>query len=184
MTLTLEERSRRVAIVCCAIVRNVGYYRTGHRIAKRRGHFDRANKNANFWRTVDANFMDIATLDWCTIFADERGKHSWKKVVREEMQDEFYNQLLSVLRTNNDQYQEYIGYCRAYRDKFLAHLDDDRVAHTPKLIGMAKSAAHLCEYLRSKNPEWFADLPLTMKGYYRHSCNEVRRIYSQFDASN
>jgi len=71
-TLSIAERTRRVAIVCCAFTRNVAYYRTGHDVARGLG---------NFWRTTDGNFLDMAVLEWCKLFADPRGKHYWKKVI-------------------------------------------------------------------------------------------------------
>jgi hypothetical protein len=43
---------------------------------------------ASFWRQVNGNFFDMAVLDWCKLFGDQKqtplkrvGEHHWRRVV-------------------------------------------------------------------------------------------------------
>ena len=56
-----------------------------------------------------------------------------------------------------------------YRDKFIAHLDNEPIAHIPTFDIALKNAVYLYQAIRSSNPGWFHDLPANMGDYYQ-SC--------------
>ena len=76
MALTRRQRLRRVGILCCHTLRNLAYYRAWFDAGKPRA-------DENFWVSANGNFADITVLEWCKLFADERGKHHWAKVIKE-----------------------------------------------------------------------------------------------------
>ncbi|MCD4674473.1 MAG: hypothetical protein K8S18_00550 [Desulfobacula sp.] len=65
---------RMVATLCLYCLRHIAYYRAGW------GRGSLILKT-QFWVGVNGNFIDICVLEWCKIFGDLRGKHSWKKAI-------------------------------------------------------------------------------------------------------
>jgi hypothetical protein len=121
--MTRKDRLRRVALLCAHFTRNLAYYRAAqHRITR---------SSPEFWRTVYSNFLDIAVLEWCKLFADRSGKHTWEKVLTDPAS--FKADLLRILAISGDELAAYIEKMRNYRDKFLAHLDDLPVMDIPFL---------------------------------------------------
>jgi len=85
--VTRRDRLRRVVLLCVHFSRNLAYYRAGH---------DRlTNASPSFWITIDGNFLDMAVMEWCKLFGDQKGRHSWVKVVTDPSR--FEAELLSNL---------------------------------------------------------------------------------------
>lgn len=121
--ITRQERLQRVCIIATNFARNMAYYRAtrlnGNRILPRQ----------NFWVNLEGNCIDIAVLEWCKMFADNGGRHSWRVIVRDAPQ--FQIGLLESLEDDADQFEQVIQGVRNYRDRFVAHLDNDRVMNIP-----------------------------------------------------
>jgi hypothetical protein len=75
MPMTKRERFRRVVLLCAHFTRNLAYCRAAQ------GRITGASPE--FWRTFSNNCLDIAVLEWCKLFSDRNGKHSWSKVLAE-----------------------------------------------------------------------------------------------------
>ena len=170
--MTKEERIRRVAILCCHCLRNLAFYRAGLKQGESR-------IKRQFWVNANGNFLDIAVLEWCKIFADRNGKHHWKRVIAD--QASFSNGLLSYVRMTKGEFENYAEPIRRYRDKFVAHLDEDKVANIPRLRTALRSAAYLYDHLRS-DPIAKQALPDAQHSasefyaiMYRHAFQEYRR---------
>jgi hypothetical protein len=99
----------------------------------------------DFWTTVNGNFMDICVLEWCKLFADQRGKHSWGKVVSDPIG--FRQGLLRELAMSEREFLAYAGEVREYRDKFVAHLDSEEVMQPPVLDVVKKSVSYLYDFI-------------------------------------
>lgn len=84
--LTPSERMRRVAILCHHFVRNYAYYKIIPEAM-----------DSEFWRTVRGNFLDIAVLEWCNLFADKNDPHGWRRIVSDQAR--FETELLAHLGT-------------------------------------------------------------------------------------
>jgi len=128
---------RRVVILCASFVRNLAYYRAGWAEPARRLLCER-HSQASFWRQVNGNFIDIAVLDWCKLFGDQKstpsqrvGKHHWRKVVSDP--NDFEARLLAQLGMDEKGLASLITTIRTYRDKFISHLDDELVMDLPIL---------------------------------------------------
>ena len=121
--MTRRDRLRRVVLLCAHFSRNLAYYRAGH---------DRlTNASPSFWITIDGNFLDMAVMEWCKLFGDQKGRHSWVKVVTDPSR--FEAELLSHLGISPRELEGYVNEMRIYRNKFLAHLDDLPVMDIPFL---------------------------------------------------
>ncbi len=128
------ERLRRIATLCCSFGRNMAYYRAGWS-EEHKYLLDIAN--GNFWRQVNGNFLDMCVLEWCKLFADEKAKHYWRKIVTDPYA--FKAGLLKCLGLEDAAFSGHIQVMRSYRDKWVAHLDSDRSGMYPALH-LAKKA--------------------------------------------
>jgi hypothetical protein len=140
--LLRRDRIRRVGLLCCAFARNVAFYRAGWADHAQPLLSERHPKGS-FWRQVNSNFFDMAVLDWCKLFGDPKeiprkklGKHHWRRVVSDP--NGFEIRLLAQLSTDAEGFAALIAKMRGYRDKFVAHLDNERIMYLPEL-----EAAHI-----------------------------------------
>ena len=99
-----EKRMSRVMICCCAIIRNVAYYKGGWRDG-------RPVFNSNIERTINGNFMDMAVLEWCKLFGEPRHEpQHWQHVLLDsELRREFKHGLLQALSQTPKQWNAQIG---------------------------------------------------------------------------
>jgi hypothetical protein len=170
--MTRRQRLRRVAILCCHCLRNLAFYRAWHQAGRPRSA-------EQFWVTANGNFLDIAVLEWCKLFADVRGKHHWAKVVSDVAV--FKVGLLQHLAITDTVLDGYIIEMRTYRDKFIAHLDDELQMQIPHLTVARKSAVYLYGYLHTNEDDdnTFPDAPTDIAAFYRRFLAEARVIYAQ-----
>ena len=138
--LTKNERIRRVMLLCCHSMRNIAFYRAGWMGKKIR-------VKGQYAIAANSNFLDIAVLEWCKLFADKDGRHHWKRVVEDK--SKFEQGLYEYLNITKKDFRFYVKEVLNYRNKFLAHLDDERVMYPPKLKLARNAVLYLYEYLRS-----------------------------------
>ncbi|MEX2244314.1 MAG: hypothetical protein WD716_10775 [Fimbriimonadaceae bacterium] len=104
------------------------------------------------WSTVGDNFMRLAILDWCKIFADRKGKLNWR---REAPRPEtFMNDLLQAIDVSQSDFEIYTTQMRRVRNKWVAHLDPEIYGADPRnktpYLGLAlQSLAYF--YDRARN---------------------------------
>ena len=87
------------------------------------------------------NFLDICVLEWCKLFADRNSGHHWRRVIDDH--DRFEADLYATLSVTADEFAKLIKQARHYRDKFVAHLDEQRIMRPPKLDLPKKSIVFL-----------------------------------------
>jgi hypothetical protein len=133
-----EDRIRRVVILCCHCLRNIAFYRAGWKQGDLR-------IKRQYWVNANGNFLDIAVLEWCKIFAERSGKHHWRKVISNNF--EFATMLYAHLGMSKREFENYAKPILKYRNKFVAHLDEERVAHIPRIRPALKSVAYLYDHL-------------------------------------
>ena len=135
------KRLRRVLILCVHCARNTIYYRQGWQQKK-------AVFRGSLVVTANSNFLDVAVLEWCKLFAEPRGKHHWTRVIHDR--SAFEHRVLCDLSLTTDQFAAFIRDVRKYRDRFLAHLDDDETMDIPRLDSIITSVQSLYQFLMSK----------------------------------
>ena len=150
----------------------MAYYRAGRIV-------NDINFNSNFWNTVNGNFLDVCVLEWLKLFGEKNGKQSWENVITEN--DVFKKDLLKTLNITEDEFSLYINQMRKYRDKFIAHLDSDKVADIPNLQIALESAIHFYNYLLANEEEndCFIDAPIEASIYYSSMQLEAQIVYSE-----
>jgi hypothetical protein len=130
-----------------------------------------------FWRAVDGKFLDMCVLEWCKLFVDKNGKHHWRKVVTDKCR--FLSGLLKEMNCNEEEFERYISEMKVYRDKFVAHLDDENTGYYPRLDFAKISSIYLYEYLLANEAEddCFHDAP-DIRECFSQSSAEGNRIYN------
>ncbi len=164
--MTKNERVRRVALLCCHCARNVAYYRAwwdGKELVT----------NDDFFRNANSNAVDIAVLEWCKLFSDPGGKHKWCKVVPEP--DQFMPELYAQLAIDKNFFDEHCEKTKTYRDKFLAHLDEERCMHIPDLTIVLKSVIFLYGILQNEYGALLNNLPTELGQYYKDCFTHGKR---------
>lgn len=86
--------------------------------------------DSQYWRTIHGNQVDIAVLEWCKLFVEGKEKYAWKKVVSERTA--FEVGLLKRLKISDKEFASYTKSIKHYRDKFVAHLDDENEMQIPQ----------------------------------------------------
>lgn len=131
-----------------------------------------------FWINANGNALDIAVLEWCKLFADKDGKHHWRRLIDD--QQSFRSDLCDALHMSPYEFKAYVKSVLHYRNKFVAHLDEEAVMHVPATKVLRKSAAFLFERLRNDatNEQHLADAPSAQAHYtwmFRHARSELAR---------
>lgn len=184
--LSRRDRLRRVVLLCCSFGRNVAFYRAGW-TAQAQPLLSEHHPDASFWRQVNANFLDIAVLEWCKLFGDQKdtppqriGKHHWRRVVSDPAA--FEQGLLACLKLESDDFAKLITRMRQYRDEYVAHLDDGKMMQIPELDEACEAVGYYHRHIveREAQPGDLVRLPL-VRGFARghHQCvEEAERIYA------
>lgn len=169
-TLTPRQRIRNVALLCSHATRNIAYLRALH---------ERAMAQGQFWKTVDGNFVDIAALEWCKLFVDGSGKHHWQKVIDVTQHQAFLPAVFVHAGIDQQKFQDCFDRVKTYRDKFVAHLDNETVMNIPTMDIVLKSVEHLYSVIRTSNPMWFNGLPPNMPAYYQQCEQEANDAWGE-----
>jgi hypothetical protein len=166
--LTKRERIRRVVLLCCHFARDLAYYRAGH------GRLT-AGKYSQILVTIDGNFLDMAVIDWCKLFGEKKGRHFWGNVVADQA---FEAEMLAHSNQSANQFTDYIKEMRVYRDKFLAHLDDQRVMNipTPEHAQVVVEFYHGYVVRHEALAGDLTGLPTDLAVYYKQCFEEARSM--------
>ena len=142
--LSDAERVRRVVQVALYCIHNIACYRAGWKTGAdgTRHQF----VDGEFWRRANANFLDVAILEWCKLFAEaKRGRHYISTVVPDLAK--FFEAMFTATGVGEKEFEESVEEAKVYRDKFVAHLDDHRVMQIPALDRLLISAIFLHDFL-------------------------------------
>jgi hypothetical protein len=85
----------------------------------------------DFWITMQGNCLDTAVLEWCKLFGEKKGEHSWHKIVNDP--DKFKSGLLKELKITEEIWESKVRELRDYRDTFIAHLDSEETMNIPEM---------------------------------------------------
>ena len=168
----MNRRTRlcRTGILCLHFLRNAAYYRTFNAAAIPR-------RREQFWRTINGNFIDICMLEWCKLFGDPKAKHHWSKCVTDEQR--FRTGLYRAVGLNEEPFERYRLEVRAYRDKFVAHLDELNTIAIPNLRPGFESVNYLYAYLLDVEDDLdaFHDAPRDAMARYQEHMREGRTAH-------
>ncbi|HEY6395117.1 MAG TPA: hypothetical protein VIX12_06830 [Candidatus Binataceae bacterium] len=174
-----KDRLRRVVILCGSFARNLAYYRVGWSQEHRHLLDPAKSDRANFWNTVNGNFVYMCVLEWCKLFADKRGKHYWGKIVADPAG--FKAGLLRHLGLDEGVFQTEINDMLELRDKHIAHLDSDPTGDIPRLDVPKKAVWFYHDYIANQEakPSDLAGLPVELDTGYKQCEDEAKAVYQR-----
>jgi len=168
--MSVPARPRRAALLCYHVARNLAFYRAGWE--GKRYLFP----ETELWATINSNFLDIAVVEWCKLFADDKAYHSWRKVVVDP--NAFLPQLISDFGASNKDWHVYLDQMRTYRDKFLAHLDREKTMHIPPMDLAGFATRYLYDTMKAEqNNAVFNGLPADLKIYGEECQKAATNLY-------
>jgi hypothetical protein len=163
-----RDRVRGVGLLCCHFTRNVAYYQAGW-------VDDSFVSSDDFWRNANSNFLDISVLEWHKLFGEWNGKHHWRKVVPEP--DTFLTALWEDIDVTEDAFNTHCKEMKTYRDKFVAHLDNERRMQIPRLTIAVDSVLFLYDIILNEYQDFLPDAPANLRSYYEERLEHGRRRY-------
>jgi len=165
-----NERLRRVLICTCHFTQNLAFYRAGW-------NGNNLIKPAQFWMRINGNCLDIAVVEWCKLFGERRGKHCWRNIITD--QDAFKADLFGLV-SNEGYYDAYVDQVKRYRDKFIAHLDDELTAHIPNMDDALSLSRLYYGYVANETITSGAigGLPRDIEEFYNHCFNLAENEYT------
>ena len=138
-----SSKARRVFLLTNHCIANIAAYRVNWQ----------QNENSkeividlDFWVRANGNFLDIAVLEWCKLFAERDGKHHWSKVFKNRQ--EWSQLFLAHMNLSSKQFHKELSKIKKYRDRYVAHLDDPIPTNYPLTEIMLTSASYLYDALR------------------------------------
>lgn len=170
---------RKSCLLCLAFARNYAFYTASY--ADDGGHIVGGEPSlANqFWNTMHGNCIDIAVIEWCKIFGSERQeKHHWKRVVKDAAG--YKSQLLTDRFGGSEAiWEAYRNSLLTYRDKFVAHLDEDNQYIVPYLHKAHELVISHYDYLLKYevNDDIFNEPPPNIQEYYQKHFEMARAAY-------
>ncbi len=168
--------ARRQAILSCAIIRNIAFYYAGWITEDDQG---RLKDDTDLGRTINSNFIDVAVLEWSKLFVDREASHHWRRFVQgTEARTAFRTRLLAAIGLDLPAWEQYHADVKTYRDRFIAHLDDDEVMIPPRLRVALDSTVFFYEHLVSNAPAGASAgrLPHDSRAYY-DACSRLAGTY-------
>ena len=136
LSLSRSDKLRRAIILCQSFMRNLAYYRIGQE-----PKYSRLIKYSSpfqcFLAQANANFIDMAVLEWCKLLGDGNAKYYYAKLFRQPQL--FRTKLEALSEFRSITFDGYVTTIRAYRDAFVAHLDNERDMNIPMLDGALAS---------------------------------------------
>jgi hypothetical protein len=168
--MTRKQLLRRAGIICCHFLRNLAFYKAGWR----KGVFV---SREQFWINANGNFLEICVLEWCKIFGNKSDRYYYEKIVSDKVR--FYRGLLCFVGCEKKDFESYVKELKKYRDKFVAHLDVEKIMYIPDLRMARKSISYFYIYLLTHEEVdgCFSDAPSKMSKFYRHFLKLGRGCY-------
>lgn len=155
-----SKKIRRIARLCLYVIGNIACYKAGWTNQKT------FKIDTDFWRKVNGNFLDIATLDYCKLFVDINGKHHWSTIFSDKKV--FREKLFTSINLSEECYKNEVVEIKKYRDKFLAHLDEPTSLYYPNSEIILKSSIYLYHQLatNSKTIMALSDVDIEPQDFY------------------
>jgi len=158
--MSRTEILRRAGLLSVYFAKNYAYYRAG---------WDESisiHQN-NFWITTQNNFLDMAVLEWSKLFLKpNNNKYHWTKIVRDKAK---FDEKFTEFNAN---------YIEAYRDKFVAHLDNKIIMKIPILDGALNLVCSLYNdvYSQLEDSQKY-NFPENLKDYYDACLKDAIEYY-------
>ncbi|MFG0542863.1 hypothetical protein ACF8EA_22250 [Pseudomonas sp. YQ_5] len=124
----------RAEMNCLSFVRNLALS------GATREQLGRGRVLSNFWSQISRNALDLAVLDWCHAFGQQKDALHWKKVFPND-EEAFREGMLTWMDVSLDEFKQFREQMKVYRDKDLAHLELLNISMIPAMNNAIHSMA-------------------------------------------
>jgi hypothetical protein len=118
-------------VVVLDFLQHVAYYRSI------KAELNKQDIKSNFWAKTCNAHLEAGILDWCKVFGSEGPNRThWKKTAGQTpdaAQDEFRQQVLIKTGFTSRDWVNYHKEMCTFRDRYVAHLDFDKIPPVPFL---------------------------------------------------
>lgn len=117
-------------------------------------------------------------MEWCKLFGEIKGKHYWEIIIQDQAS---FKADLYLTAGGEARLKEYVAEVRTYRDKFVAHLDDELVAHVPYMTDALEFSRLYYKYVVEEVVELGAlgGLPADIVDFYKLSLDQAKTEYEK-----
>jgi hypothetical protein len=176
------ERRRRMVLLCCNFMRNLAFHRAGIDPKVKDDLLNCHNSQGEFWIQAHGNFLDTCALDWCKLFTDSDSQHHWHRVFDDRKR--FKKDLYTTLGVRGSEFDDQSEKVRIYRNKFVGHLDQERMMILPTLDLAKKAIAFLHARLvqQAPDPKVWEGLPSTaeqLDGVFTRASEAAQSVYGE-----
>jgi hypothetical protein len=153
------------------ITRNVAHHRSLNSF--------RDDFNQTYWILISNNFLDVAILEWCKVFGSTSDATHWTSNVLDRAA--FRTGLLEKLKVTKDEWIAYRERVKTYRDKVIAHYDNNStVIDHPDFCLALKACFYYYDMLISqlKRGSISTSYPESLDDYYEESLAQAK-VFSE-----
>lgn len=181
LLLQQSVRVRRTMYLATQCISNIAGYRAGWMERDGNGSL---RVTRDFWVRLNGNFLDMATLDWCKLFADKSSAYHWSKIFKSKptWKTELSHHTGVPLNEMKGQVQRIL----TYRNKYVAHLDPpSETVYYPRTEFMLKSASFLYDQIRcsDETQESVRDVTSAAEDWYQLRFSKARDEYEFIEKS-
>lgn len=122
----------RTKLLTCAEINCMSFVNNLALSGVTREQLGRGKVLSNFWSQISRNALDLAVLDWCHAFGQQKDALHWKNVFPAD-EEEFREGMLTWMKISLDEFTQFREQMKIYRDKDLAHLELRNISMIPAM---------------------------------------------------
>ena len=122
----------RTKLLTCAEMNCMSFVKNLALSGATREQLGRGRVLSNFWIQISRNALDLAVLDWCHAFGQQKDALHWKNVFPDD-EEAFRESMLTWMEVSLDEFKQFREQMKVYRDKDLAHLELRNISMIPAM---------------------------------------------------
>lgn len=142
----------RTKLLTCAEMNCMSFVNNLALSGATREQLGRGKVLSNFWSQISRNALDLAVLDWCHAFGQQKDALHWKNVFSGD-EEAFRESMLTWMKVSLDEFKQFREEMKIYRDKDLAHLELRNISMIPAMNKAIHSMAFYYHQIQSEKRE-------------------------------
>lgn len=139
-------------------LQNIAFYRAGQGVITK-------DTESDFWKTTQHSFALLVVLDWYKLFIDTSSSLHWANFLVDP--NDFGRRIVNVVHMSEAELHEMILDTKTYRDKYVAHADEDVPIVQLDFERMRLIAGFLLDFLICKEGKfWSEDMRRTSTEFF------------------
>ncbi len=123
----------------------------------------------NFWSQISRNAQDLAVLDWCHAYRQQKNALHFKNVFPDD-EEAFRESVLAWMKVSLNEFKQFREQMEIYRDKDLVHLELRNISTIPAM----NKAFHSMAF-------YYHQIQCAKRELEMHCCDQT--LYEWFDSA-